>query len=324
MGHRFTRRHLIAAGAGACLGATVTAGLALTDPEWSYPVSRNGGLPGDGFFIKHGYACENAAYYPGLSHTGENWYGSEQNAAGADVIAVAAGNVVYADYDYPGHVVIVEHAEHLYSVYGHMDYELSVAVGEAVVRGQKLGTVLARSDDYERSHLHFEIRTFLINDFVNGDRPSYGFTCGYQCPPGPGYWPLGAPEHPSDLGWLNPTHVIARRTRSTDLSAIVSTRLAVDRLPTWSDLPWRQGSRELAGLFVEPGDHFLVAQIKAGTETARGRDAHGYRLWYRLALPSGELVWMNALTPDGTDRNLDGSPSGVRFNLIPSAQSVDQ
>lgn len=323
MDRRLSRR----AFAGGVLGAGIALigrdSRAAGEPAWSYPIARAGGIPGDGFFIRHGFGCENATYYPGLAHTGENWYGVAENAAGAPVLAAADGEVVYADYDYPGHVVIVAHAGGLYSVYGHLDYELAVGVGDAVVRGQALGTVLARTDEYERSHLHFEIRTFLIEDIVNGDHPSYGFTCGYQCPPGPGYWPLDAPEHPADLGWLNPTHVIARRARAGDMTIVVPSDPGSDRLPTWDDLPWRAGSRRLDDLPVAPGDRFRVAEVKAGTETARGRNARGYRLWHRLERPSGELAWVEALTPDAADRNHDGAPSGIRFNLLPAVEPND-
>ena len=41
--------------------------------------------------------------------------------------------------------------------------------------------------------------------------PRYDFRCGANCPPGPGYWPIDAPDLPSDLGWRNPTHTINRR-----------------------------------------------------------------------------------------------------------------
>ncbi|HEU5433868.1 MAG TPA: M23 family metallopeptidase, partial [Thermomicrobiales bacterium] len=181
---------------------------------FSYPIGKPGQVAGDGFFIRIGYACENVVYYPGWWHTGENWHAVAGDTYGAEVYAVAAGAVQFADYDYPGRVVIVRHAPDLFSMYGHLDYALDVAVGDTVARGQRLGTVLKRSDDPARSHVHFELRTFYIRDNINGASPQYGVHCGYECPPGPGYWPMNAPEHPSDLGWRNPTHVIARRAFS--------------------------------------------------------------------------------------------------------------
>ena len=130
-------------------------------------------------------------------------------------------NVVFAGSDYPGRVVIVRHADDLFSMYGHLDYALLVEVGDVVERGQPLGAILARTDGRAPSHLHFEIRTFLTTPEVNGDAPRYGFACGVDCPPGPGYWPIDAPEHPSVIGWRNPTHLIGSHTELLDGSEAV-------------------------------------------------------------------------------------------------------
>ncbi len=166
---------------------------------------------GDGFLIRHGYACENTWYNAGWLHTAEDFYIPDGNAAGAGVYAVADGEVVFAGSEYPGRVVIVQHAGDLYSMYGHLDHALSVANGETVRRGQLLGAVFDRTDGRAPSHLHFEIRDFLMTPEVNGDAPRYSYGCGFNCAPGPGYWPIDAPEHPTAMGWRNPTHVIARR-----------------------------------------------------------------------------------------------------------------
>src|SRR4051812_48657637 len=98
-------------------------------PDFSYPMSLPGQSPGDGFFIHHGYATENVPFYPGWWHTGENWFSATGDTFGHAVYAVAAGQVVFGGYDYPGPVVIVQHAADLYSMYGHLDYELAVEGG---------------------------------------------------------------------------------------------------------------------------------------------------------------------------------------------------
>ena len=116
---------------------------------------------GDGFLVRHGYATENTWYLPGYLHAGEDWYTTEGDAAGAGVYAAAAGEVVFAGSDYPGLVVIVQHPDALFSMYGHLDYAFAVEAGQSVERGQLLGTVLTRDDGLAPSHLHFEIRTFL-------------------------------------------------------------------------------------------------------------------------------------------------------------------
>ena len=322
MSHGMSRRTMIVGGsAGFALGRLKSVLAQAETIAFSYPVVSEGKRPGEGFYIKHGYGCENAINYPGLTHTGENWYLDGANAAGQPVIAAAAGTVVYADFDYPGHVVIVQHAPALYSMYGHLDYALAVTVGQSVRRGERLGTILDYPDDTIRSHLHFEIRTFLYSDLVNGDHPSHGFTCGYQCAPGPGYWPLNAPEHPSDLGWRNPTHVIAHRmlpkgAHAAALDAIVNGEPGTS--PVWSNPPWRDGAEQIGQVDLEPGGRYPLLQIAAGPEASRSRDANGYQLWYRVDLPDGTRGWLPAAVPATDAVNADGSPAAVRFPLIPS------
>ncbi len=41
-------------------------------PAFSYPIGCPDALPGDGFRIRRGYACENTWYNPGYSRTGED------------------------------------------------------------------------------------------------------------------------------------------------------------------------------------------------------------------------------------------------------------
>jgi hypothetical protein len=288
---------------------------------FSYPVAWPDRVPGDGFYVKHGYGCENAVSYPGLTHTGENWYGSDRDADGAAVLACAAGTVVFADYDYPGRVVIVQHAPELYSMYGHMAYELTVETAQTVRRGQRLGSVLRWPDDPTRSHLHFELRTFLYSDRINGEHPSYGFTCGYECAPGPGYWPLAAPEHPSDLGWRNPTHVIGHRMLPLGAQAagidVVATEDVGTTVELWSDPPWGEGSTRAGDLEIAVGDRLALVQVAAGAQAARDRDASGYRLAYRLLLPGGARAWVRAATPAADAMNADGAPAAVRYPFVP-------
>src|SRR5215217_3398033 len=73
------------------------------------PIGFPDRLPGDGFFVRHGYACENTWYNPGGWHTGEDWYAIGEETAGALIYAVAAGEVVFVGSNYPGLVVIVRH-----------------------------------------------------------------------------------------------------------------------------------------------------------------------------------------------------------------------
>ncbi len=53
--------------------APVSAGRSVSGAElsmsrFSYPIAVPGRLPGDGFFVRHGYAVENTWYLPGYLH----------------------------------------------------------------------------------------------------------------------------------------------------------------------------------------------------------------------------------------------------------------
>jgi murein DD-endopeptidase MepM/ murein hydrolase activator NlpD len=322
-----SRRTLLRAISGVSLGLWIRPGATqAANPDFSYPMGVPGQPLGDGFLIRHGYATENVPYYPGWWHTGENWFLAGGETFGLPVYAVAAGDVVFAGYDYPGPVVIVQHAADLYSMYGHLDYALAVAVGQSVVRGQQLGTVLRRSDDPERSHLHFELRTFYTLPEINGDHPQYGVNCGYECPPGPGYWPMGAPEHPSQLGWRNPTHVINRRAWPQGVpegTEVVVTATAPGSTPLWSAPLDRNGGAQQGVLPLLAGDRYPLLSIDAGAEDTTGTSAEAYLLWYRIALPDGDSAWVEAAVPDNHDVGSDGRPSSVRFDFVPNVPTPD-
>jgi len=203
-------------------------------------------------------------------------------------------------------------------MYGHLDYTLAVERG-SVARGQLLGTVLDRTDGRAPSHLHFELRTFLTSPEVNGDAPRYAVGCGFQCAPGPGYWPIDAPEHPSAIGWRNPTHVIANR--------------AFDGVPPGdAEVIVASGSRESATLWSEPADHadaepvgklplgagdrYRLLAIATGPEDSYETSADGYRLWYRIEAPGVDPAWVQAAIPSSNDTGSDGRPSSVRFDFL--------
>ncbi len=287
---------------------------------FSYPMGFPGRPLGDGFFIRIAYAAENARYYPGWWHTGENWHALDGDTAGLGVFAVADGEVVFAGYDYPGLVVIVRHDEGLFSMYGHLDHAVAVEPGHRVARGDPLGTVLARADDYARSHLHFELRTFFTKAEINGAAPQYGVSCGYEFPPGPGYWPMGAPEHPSELGWLNPTHVINRRAWSGDIPGNASVGVAEGAPASarlWSVPSDSDGAEDMGDVVLVPGESYPLLEGAAGPEAATGTSAEATSLWYRIATPDGREGWVQAVVPVAIDAGTDGRPSSLRFHFLP-------
>lgn len=302
--------------------ATATPAPAL-NAAWSYPI----GLPerglGDGFFIRHGYTTENTWYNPGYWHTGEDWYALDGDTAGAGVYAVADGEVVYAGSNYPGRVVIVRHAEELYSMYGHLDPALTVTVGDQVARGQPLGTVLRRGDDVP-NHLHFELRTFLTTSEVNGDRPRYDFRCGPNCAPGPGYWPLDAPDLPTALGWRNPTHLINRRAFPAAAAGnlgevVVAAQPMSSSVTLWAQVAENGAPQQAQGeIGLQPGARFTLLEVRAGPEATEATGAESYALWYRVQMPDGREGWLAAAVPSPFERGSDGQPAAVRFNAYPA------
>ncbi len=315
---RTSRRALLGAFAAITVRGSEVRAQQGPDIRFQLPMGLPGRIPGDGCYIRHGYACENVGFNTGWWHTGENWYTIEGNSAGALVYAVAAGEVVYADADYPGRVVIIRHNDDLYSMYGHLDYDLRVSVGDRVDRGVTIGEVLFRTDSRSPSHLHFELRSFLIDPIINGSAPRYEFACGVNCPPGPGYWPMGDPDHPSDLGWLNPMHVIAKRMLSeepVDDLQVVTTVGAPGELALWSKPGSQPDAEQVDILRMESGDRFSLLDIAAGPERSRGTSAEAYDVWYQVEA-AGTIGWVEAFTPDESVPATDGRPSALQVNFV--------
>lgn len=282
----------------------------------SLPIAWPDGLAGDGFFIEHGYATENVAFAPGWWHTGENWYAIDGgDTAGAEVRAVAPGVVVFAGYDYPGPVVIVQHKPFLYSMYGHLDYALNVVETDVLEAGQVIGTVLSRTDGESPSHLHFEIRTFLFQDQVNGNNPSYGVHCGYQCAPGPGYWPIDAPEHPSQLGWLNPLEAMTDWRQGGPAFDVMVSQSGVGRTVNLLESP-DPDSGMLAVLDLTEGQTFSITEVATAPPDGTGTSAEAYAVWYRTTV-DGMDGWFSAVATSTEAVGSDGRPSAVELLLIP-------
>ena len=290
-----------------------------TPLAFSYPVGIPGRPLGSGYIVRHGYACENTIFNPGWWHTAEDWYLTEGESGGSPVYAVAAGEVVFAGYDYPGLVIIIQHAPDLFSAYGHLDYAGLVEAGDSVERGQQIGTILTVADRPVPSHVHFELRNFLINPVINGATPSYGVNCGVDCPPGPGYWPISAPEHPSAMGWRNPTHVINRRAYASGIALgtnVVATGLDGGVIELWSAPPGRTDATIVDVMEAGAGDRFRLLAIEAGPEASEQTSAEGYTVWYQITTPGGEQAWVPAVVPSTNDTGSDGRPSSVTYAFL--------
>lgn len=288
-------------------------------PEYSYPIGDPGRALGDGFLIRHGFATENTWYLPDHLHAGEDWYRVTGDTAGAAVFAMADGDVVYAGFDYPGRVVIVQHEDELFSMYGHLDPDLAVARGDPIARGERIGTVGRRSDDVP-NHLHFEVRTFLTTSDVNGGAPRYDFGCGVDCPPGPGYWPIDDADHPVDLGWRNPSHTIARAPTDGDtVEAVVATEPPIDKTEV-VDRP-ADDADLIATVSLEPGQRFSLTDVQTRQPDDDGTSAEAYDIWYQIELDGGELGWVRAVLPSTNDTGSDGRASSLRFVLLPAVDA---
>ncbi len=291
----------------------------------------DGRIPGDGTIIRHAFDVENTSLYPGWWHTGENWFlDFDGNSAGAPVYAVSDGTVVFAGSDYPGRVVIIQHDGGIFSMYGHLDYALLVGEGDSVTRGQVIGRVLNKTDGRSPSHLHFEMRTFLIESIVNGDAPWYDYPCGYQCPPGPGYWPFGSELLPTEVGWLNPLHVIYGRAYGAD----IPTGAEVIASESAGELPFRDHA-ERGSQLDRRSDAGPAAPIAGNRHWrrsyARNRRGRLHRLVQdRAAIRRNRLASRGALDERiRADRRPPGnrahrSPAGLASLWVMRAKSRDE
>jgi hypothetical protein len=288
------------------------------DPLFSYPIGLAGRVLGDGCFVRDGFTVENTWYLPGYWHTGEDWYLLDGDSDGTGVYAIADGEVVYRGGNYPGLVVIVRHEDELFSMYGHLDFGTKVEEGDRVERGERIGEVLARTDEVP-SHLHFEVRTFVETDEVNGVAPRYGFGCGVDCPPGPGYWPIDAPELPVEMGWRNPTHVIAGRAYLDGVpegaSIVVASVPSRDVAVVWSS-PGEVERDQIDELALEPGSSFGLRAVSAGVEAPDGTGADSYQVWYEIEIGENGFGWVQGVVPSEFEVGSDGRPASVRFDLL--------
>jgi murein DD-endopeptidase MepM/ murein hydrolase activator NlpD len=323
MRKRLTRRGLIG---GALGGVSALQGLRALAQDaggaWTYPIAWPGGVLADGFIIRHGFATENTWYNPGWWHCGEDWYAlGNAETAGAGVHSAGEGEVVFVGSDYPGRVVIVRHRDDLFSMYGHLDYQLPVAQGDSVVRGQPLGTVLRRTDGNAPSHLHFEVRAFLITDAVNGNTPRYNVNCGVNCAPGPGYWPINAPEHPVDIGWRNPLHAIHSVSDARTAGEVVVATGVNAPIPLWSVPTDHDDAQQLDELDLAPGDRLAWRSTATRNPARTVTSAEGYRLWYQVETSGGDSGWTRAAVPSSRDTGSDGRPSTVELVLLPLVEA---
>lgn len=313
---KFSRRILLGGMAAGVALPVLRNASAQVGPAFGLPLGWDDGIRGDGTVLRHAFQVENTSFAPGWWHTGENWYlDFDGNSAGAPVYAVADGMVVFADSDYPGRVVIVQHDDGIYSMYGHLDYDLLTSEGATVERGEMIARVLNKTDGRSPSHLHFEIRSFLMESFINGDAPMYGVNCGYECPPGPGYWPMVDGRVPTQIGWLNPLHVIYGRAYGSEIPVGAEVIVAA----SGSSFPVRKTRLGEVDSTIElaPGSRLPLLEIATGDEATLETSATAYSVWCKVALgENDEAGWIPAVRATDEFVQSDGRPATVRVDLL--------
>jgi hypothetical protein len=101
------------------------------------------------------------------------------NGTGIPVYAAADGEVIFAGPDeeavyspwtnFYGNVVVIRHADGLFTLYAHLSV-LDVRLGQVVVVGQKIGQV-GKTGGAIGSHLHFEVRRGNAEDYFSALNP---------------------------------------------------------------------------------------------------------------------------------------------------------
>jgi hypothetical protein len=136
---------------------------------------------------------------------------------------------------------------------------------------------------------------------------------------------MDAPEHPSTMGWRNPTHVINGRAWAAGVPEgieVVAPAAASETVPLWSAPADVDGAESLGELALAPGDRYPLREIATGDEASTGTSAEAYRLWYRIALPDGGEGWVQAAVPSANDTGSDGRPSSVRLDFVPAVVAL--
>ncbi len=126
-----------------------------------------------------GVGYHDAQRFGANRHLGEDWNGNGggDSDLGDPVAVIARGRVTFAD-DVGGgwgNVVRVVHRTRdgeVESLYAHLD-TIAVTVGEAVARGQVIGTIGTAGGQYV-AHLHLELRTVIGRPIGGG----YGAAVG--------------------------------------------------------------------------------------------------------------------------------------------------
>jgi murein DD-endopeptidase MepM/ murein hydrolase activator NlpD len=108
--------------------------------------------PTTGYVLGAGYA--QAGPHWANTHSGQDFV----VGSGTKVRAAHTGTVVTAGWGGAyGNNIVIKHADHTYSQYGHLSH-IGVSIGQHVITGQQIG-LSGSTGNSTGPHLHFEIRT---------------------------------------------------------------------------------------------------------------------------------------------------------------------
>jgi hypothetical protein len=180
-------------------GAALLSSLSMQAQTFSWPV--------DNVSIGQQYGCRECVtssemsqrYYDGVNlHTGvdvkpSNYVGGYTTAVRAAADGTVA-QIIPAPYSHEmGNVVIIGHANGLYSLYGHLhSFAAGLAVGSPVYRGQQIGIMGATGRAYG-AHVHFEIKTQNALGVTTIATSYWGYT----------------PGHPDNYGYRDPRLLVS-------------------------------------------------------------------------------------------------------------------
>ncbi|HET9589467.1 MAG TPA: M23 family metallopeptidase [Anaerolineales bacterium] len=101
------------------------------------------------------------------------------NESGTPVHAAADGEVIFAGPDeeaiyspwqnYYGNLIVIEHAEGLFTLYAHLS-KIDIEAGQEVLAGEKIGEV-GSTGTAMGSHLHFEVRRGEVQNYSSTQNP---------------------------------------------------------------------------------------------------------------------------------------------------------
>jgi hypothetical protein len=235
-------------------------------------------------------------YHAGIDYLPDD--ASEPILASADgIVRVAARAGSEASHDF-GNVVVLEHAEHVSTVYGHMRDAPSVDAGDCVRRGARLGT-MGSTGAAGNVHLHFEVK----------ERPILGPPYGYTS------------SHPNDEGFFDPKHFIGRRD-SADLCVPEVTPVDPDPSPDPQPDP--------GSACASAGPRASLPSVRRDARETRAsgrvrRLASGCRIHVSLLRRSGEhcaywrqsrlrMEWRECASPLWTSAAVERSGSLARWS----------